>query len=154
MRTLLRATTLGLATGSRSTVGLAALAVSAAARRPTASRGSVLSSPWTAAVTGLALAGELAIDQLPATPSRLEPGGLIARLVLGGVAGATLSHRAGDRRARTLAAAGLGVAAAGAGAYAGAGWRRWAGRRLGGDRPGALIEDGLALGAAAVATRA
>ena len=37
------------------------------------------------------------VDKLPATPSRLAPPGLLARIVLAGVAGAVIA-RASDRR--------------------------------------------------------
>ena len=35
--------------------------------------------------------GELVADQLPSTPSRTKPPGLIARIVLGGLAGASVA---------------------------------------------------------------
>lgn len=40
--------------------------------------------------------GELIADQLPSTPSRMKPPGLIARIVLGGLCGSALAAAAGQ----------------------------------------------------------
>ena len=47
------------------------------------------SAPAAYILTALAIA-ELVVDKLPKTPSRKEPGGLIARIVLGALSGAAL----------------------------------------------------------------
>jgi uncharacterized membrane protein len=51
----------------------------------------------TALVIFIVLAiGELIADQLPSTPSRTKPPGLIARIVLGGLCGAALASTGGQ----------------------------------------------------------
>ncbi|MCW2523084.1 MAG: hypothetical protein JWO63_1419 [Frankiales bacterium] len=150
MTTFPRAALLGLATGSRSSLGLTALAVTAAqgSRR----RGhSWLRSPWVARAALVATAGELTGDKLPQTPSRLEPAGFVPRLVLGGVAGAILSYREGRSPGHRAASGAIGVLAAAAGAQLGASWRNLAAEQFGSDLPGAFAEDALAIGAAALA---
>ena len=58
----------------------------------------------TALVIFIVLAiGELIADQLPSTPSRTKPPGLIARIVLGGLCGAALALAA----AQSMAAGGI-----------------------------------------------
>jgi uncharacterized membrane protein len=149
MTILLRAAALGLATGSRSLMGLAALAVTA---RGGERGGRWSTNPWTTRVAVAASAAELVGDQLPRTPSRLESRGLIPRLVLGGLGAGLLSHREGQP-VRTVAQAGLlGVVAAGVGAFAGSGWRGWADTKFGQDRPGAVLEDVAAVVTVAWAT--
>ena len=59
---------------------------------------------------------ELVADKLPSTPSRTKPPGLIARIVLGGLSGATVS--AAGNQSLVLGAV-LGVAGGLAGTYAG-----------------------------------
>jgi uncharacterized membrane protein len=51
---------------------------------------SFMGSAITADIFGLLAIGELIMDKLPFTPSRLKPGPLIGRLLLGGLAGATV----------------------------------------------------------------
>jgi uncharacterized membrane protein len=149
MTFLLRAAALGLATGSRSAMGLAALAVTAdASDRPR----SWLTDPWTTRVAVAASAAELVGDQLPRTPSRLEARGFIPRLVLGGAGAAILGRREGEPIGVIVQAGALGVLAAALGAFAGSGWRQWADARFGQDRPGAVLEDAAALVTVAVAT--
>jgi uncharacterized membrane protein len=72
----------------------------------------------TAAVVFFALlaAVELVTDQLPSTPSRLKPPGLIARILLGGLSGAGVALAGGQSIA--LGAV-LGAAGGVAGAFAG-----------------------------------
>ncbi len=59
---------------------------------------------------------ELVTDQLPSTPSRTQPPGLIARIVLGGLSGAAVA--AAGTRSLAIGAA-LGAAGGVAGAFAG-----------------------------------
>jgi uncharacterized membrane protein len=148
---LLRAGLLGWATGGRSLIGGAALAVTNPAAGTAA--GSWLDRRATTRVAVLASASEFVGDKLPMTPSRLQPQGLIPRLVLGGLGGAVLTHREGHSTAVAAAAAGLGAVGAFVGAHAGATWRRVGAARLGRDLPAALVEDAVVLAAAAVATR-
>jgi uncharacterized membrane protein len=89
---MLRAALLGVATGMRSTVGLAAVVITR--ERP-------LPGPLRRRLTGRAVAvsvaGELVADKLPSAHSRLEPPGLIARGVSAALAGALVSDREGAR---------------------------------------------------------
>lgn len=148
---LLRCSALGVATGGRSSAGLAAL-VRAAPRSA-----GILGSSGVRRAAALALAGELLGDKLPKAPSRLQPPGLVARLIAGGGAGFVLARRLGGDASSSapvpaaLPAVATGAAAAALGAVVGAAWRRrWAAH----DRPalpGALAEDALVLGLAALA---
>ena len=145
MSVFTRAALLGLATGGRSTSGLAALALTKPA--------GVLGSRWTRRLAGTAAAGEFVGDKLPQTPSRLEPSGLAPRLILGAVTGAALTRRDGGSRNRALLAGALGVLGATAGSRLGSSWRQVAVRRFGKDLPGALIEDACCAVAARYASR-
>jgi uncharacterized membrane protein len=114
-----RALLLGAVTGIRSQVPVVLLAIEAQrgdfdpgvgrmARR--------LGSPGGVVGAALAAAGELVADKLSVTPSRLEPGPFVGRLVAGGVVGAAVHYDAGRSRAlgALLGAAGAGVGAAAA----------------------------------------
>jgi uncharacterized membrane protein len=141
---------LGLATGSRSMLGIATVATMPAR----ASRGSHdprAPRRWIAKagppVLGLAAATELVLDKLPNTPSRLQPPGFVARVVLGAAAAAAAGRRRPQRseRSELTILAGVGAASAVLSTLAGAQWRRYASRRWGRDLPGALVEDASAL---------
>ncbi|MDQ2959189.1 MAG: hypothetical protein M3Y42_19800, partial [Actinomycetota bacterium] len=93
MAMMTRAALLGLATGGRSSIGLASLAATADRHS-----GSALTSRWIAGLAAAGVATELVIDKLPATASRLEPQNTAARLVFGTAAAAVLSHREGGSR--------------------------------------------------------
>lgn len=138
--TLARAVALGAATGSRSSAGITALALTSRRgdRGPVAPRAG--SRPGRA-VTVLLAAGELAADKLPSAPSRLAPPGSIPRTALAATAAAGMAARDGERpepAAVVAAVTALGSAAAGLRL------RALAARRLGSDLPGALAEDALA----------
>jgi len=60
--------------------------------------------------------GELIADQLPSTPSRIKPPGLIARIVLGGLCGSALAVAGGQSM---LAGGFLGALGGVAGAFGG-----------------------------------
>jgi uncharacterized membrane protein len=137
MNIVVRAALAGAAGGGRSTMPFAALVASAPARG------------WVRAAVAAAAAGEIVVDKLPSTPSRLRPAPLTARLVLGGVAGALLARRYGSV---PVLPALTGVVAAGAASFAGARWRAFAAER-GFPFPGAIGEDGAALILAAAAVR-
>ena len=134
MSVLTRAALLGLATGGRSTSGLAALALA----NPPAG---ALGGRWARGLSAAAAVAEFVGDKLPQTPSRLEPPGLAPRLGLGAVTAAVLSHREGGSRKQAVLAGALGLLGATAGSRLGASWRQLAARRFGRDLPGALIED-------------
>jgi uncharacterized membrane protein len=138
--TLARAAALGAASGSRSTAGITALALTS---RPDdlgviASRAG--SRPGQV-VTPLAAVGELTADKLPSTPSRLGARGLVPRIALAATAAAGMAIRDGERPEPAAAVAA--VAALGSAAL-GVRFRALAARRLGSDLPGAFAEDTLA----------
>lgn len=135
--TTARAILLGLAAGSRSTLGAAPLWAGARAR------GSV---PVRRAVA-LAVTGELAADKLPNAPSRLAGPGTAVRVLAGGLGGALLARGLGQP---VLATAGVAAAAAPLGAVIGVRWRGlWGTGR--GAWVGAVLEDAAAIGLARAA---
>src|SRR5882762_5227090 len=77
----------GAATGMRSTVAVAALINRSASGLPT-----WLARRPAAVVAPLAVTGELAMDKLPSTPSRLEPPGLAGRAACAALAGAVIAR--------------------------------------------------------------
>ena len=81
------AAVLGAATGMRSTVALAALILRRSDGLPAALRHPA--ARWIAATADGA---ELVADKLPGTPSRLDPPGLIGRLIFAGLAAAVLAR--------------------------------------------------------------
>jgi uncharacterized membrane protein len=92
-----------------------------------------------------AAAGELVVDKLPNTPSRLEPPGLIGRLVLGALAAGLFAR---TRKAPWLPAAAIGASTAAVAAKVGHDVRA----RLDQHAPDtaiAVAEDAVALGLAA-----
>lgn len=142
-----RAAGLGVVTGMRSMMPFALLAL--AARRGTFARDagkplSLLRSRAALPITGFAAAGELLADKLPMTPSRIEPGPLGGRLVLGALAGAAVCREA---RRSAVAGALLGATGAAGGSFGAYHVRKWLGRatRLP-DPVWAVVEDGLAVG--------
>jgi uncharacterized membrane protein len=81
--------------------------------------------------------GELIADKLPKTPSRKAPVGFTARIITGGLSGATIGA-AGHSLATGLI---LGVVGAIAGTFAGSAARAKLAAAFGRDLPAALIED-------------
>lgn len=99
--------------------------------------------PITVTVLSILLVGELITDQLPKTPSRKVPPQFIARLITGGFAGAVI----GSAFFHTFSATGAGIVGAVLGTLAGAELRsRLGAANHGNDRPGAFLEDGIAVG--------
>ena len=91
---------------------------------------------------------ELYADQLPTTPSRLAPAGLIARIVTGGLSGACLA--AADAESIALGCL-LGAVGGVVGAFAGYYARTGLVKALKvPDLPIALLEDAIAIGGAIV----
>jgi uncharacterized membrane protein len=130
---------LGAASGLRSQLGVAAVVARSDPSLPLMFR-----EPWIRRLLLAAAAGELVVDKLPATPSRLAPQGIVPRLVLGALA-ASLSAQ--TRQASWLPAAALGASSAAIAARLGHDVRA----RLALHTPDAavaLAEDALALGAA------
>jgi len=137
-----RALALGLAAGSRASLGVAAPLL-ADPRTP----------PRVRVGLGLGVAGELVGDKLPWTPSRLENHGADGRAASGALGGVLLARR---RRAGggALVAAGLAGAVGGVvGTGVGAAWRSAVASRGWADLPAALAEDAVALALAAWAAR-
>jgi uncharacterized membrane protein len=142
---LLRSALLGIAAGSRSSLGVSAplLATPTGAGLARALTGRLAGTLATAAV-----GAELVGDKLPQTPSRLQPPVLAGRLLSGAVGAVALAHREGARPAAPVLA---GVAGAAAGSFGGFAWREWADRRVP-DWQAALVEDGVAVLLALAAT--
>ncbi|WP_433282395.1 hypothetical protein ACQPZA_17675 [Pseudonocardia xinjiangensis] len=138
--TLLRAAALGAATGSRSTAGVTAIALTSGRDDPGAVAARLGSRAGTV-ISALAAAGELVADKLPATPSRLALPGLLPRAVLGATSAAAMARR--NQYDTTLPAL-VGLASAGAAAALGVRLRAAAARRFGSDKPGAFAEDAIA----------
>jgi uncharacterized membrane protein len=100
--------------------------------------------PWIRRLLLAAAAGELVVDKLPGTPSRLAPQGIVPRLALGALA-AGLSAQ--TRQASWLPAAALGASSAAVAARLGHDVRARLARHAP-DVAVAVAEDALALGAA------
>ncbi|MGY1715837.1 hypothetical protein ACI78R_15350 [Geodermatophilus sp. SYSU D01106] len=135
---VLRSAVLGVATGGRSSLALAA---------------PVLGDPGSRRGTRLgalaAVAGELVGDKLPATPARTSAQALPARLLGGAGAAGRIAGREGANAAAPVTAGLLGALA---GSFGGLAWRRWAAKRVP-DWQAALAEDAVAIGLAALAAR-
>jgi uncharacterized membrane protein len=99
---------------------------------------------WTPWILTLLAAGELVTDQLPSTPSRTVPVQFGTRILMGGVCGAALTAGAGNM----LLGAFVGIAGAVAGTLGGRAFRGRLAAAFGSDRPAALLEDAIAIGAA------
>ncbi len=111
----------------------------------------LLDSGATRGLTAVAAAGEVVGDKLPMVPSRLQPGPLGGRVIVGALAGATLSHRTPVALA---VGAMLGAATAGAGSAAGYYARKALGEATGvPDLVWAVLEDGVALGLGILSVR-
>lgn len=99
-------------------------------------------TPWL--VTAFALL-EFVTDQLPGTPSRTVPIQFGARILIGAVAGASMT--AAGSPAVGLAAGAIGAIA---GTLGGRAFRARLAAAFGADRPAALVEDAVAVVAAAL----
>jgi uncharacterized membrane protein len=99
--------------------------------------------PITVTVLTIFLLVELVTDQLPKTPSRKTAPQFVTRLIMGAFAGAVI----GSAFFHTFSAIGAGVIGAVLGTMGGAAARqRLTEANKGKDRPGALIEDVVAVG--------
>jgi len=149
---LLRPFVLGVVTGLRSQLGLAALAWSepASGRETRALR--LLRSTPGRGLTSAGAAAELVADKLPSTPSRLDPQNMAFRLLAGAGVGA-LAANSTDRRTVGVASA-VGLAGAAVGTYAGAYYRKLLpARTRTPDLLWAVGEDAVAAGLAATAIK-
>jgi uncharacterized membrane protein len=143
---LARSFALGIASGMRSSLGFAAPGLRAG--RQTGFTPAI-------AVRGLGICGELVVDKLPQTPSRLTPPGLAARFASGAAGALQLASRTSASPKTRVAAVIVGVAGAAGGAYGGAAWRRAAAGSQQGrpDWQGAIAEDAVAVSLAFAASR-
>jgi len=114
---LLTAGLLGVVAGLRSQLPQAALA--ARGLEPTSGPLSVLRSGVGRRAAYVAAVGELVIDKLPSTPSRVAPRGLAGRIASGAVAGASLASASGRRGAPLILPAVFGAVGAYAGSWGG-----------------------------------
>lgn len=102
-----------------------------------------MAHPITVTVLTIFLVVELVTDQLPSTPSRKTAPQFVTRLIMGAFAGAVI----GSAYYHTFSALGAGMIGAVLGTMAGAAARqRFADARSGQDRPGAILEDVIAVG--------
>ncbi|BBY42213.1 DUF4126 family protein [Mycolicibacterium celeriflavum] len=102
-----------------------------------------MAHPITVAVLTVFLLVELVTDQLPTLPSRRTAPQFITRIIMGAFAGAVI----GSSHFHTFSAMGTGMIGAVLGTLVGAAARqRFADARKGQDRPGAIIEDIVAVG--------
>jgi uncharacterized membrane protein len=99
---------------------------------------------WTPWILTLLAAVELVTDQLPSTASRKVPVQFGTRILMGGVCGAALTTGAGSLLLGAIA----GIAGAVAGTLGGHAFRARMATAFGSDRPAALLEDAIAIGAA------
>lgn len=134
--TAVRAAALGLAAGSRSSLGPCAPLW---ARARAHGRGGLRCSAV------LAVAGELAMDKMPGMPGRTTGPVLALRVLSGAVGGGLLARGLGERVAPSAAIAALAVPVS---AAAGVGWRAgWSGPT----HVDAVLEDVAALALACLA---
>jgi uncharacterized membrane protein len=143
LNTSISSVLLGAASGARAQLGVATVVALEGPSLPRTFR-----EPWTRRLLVAAAAGELVIDKLPATPSRLEPPGIAGRLVLGALAAGLFAQ---TRRARWLPAAAIGAASAAVAAKVGHDVRARLALRAP-DPAVAVVEDALALGLALAGT--
>jgi uncharacterized membrane protein len=99
---------------------------------------------WTPWILTLLAAGEMVTDQLPSTPSRKAPAAFGTRILMGAVCGAALTAGAGSMLLGVI----VGIAGAVVGTLGGYALRARMAAAFGRDRPAALLEDALAIGAA------
>ena len=148
---LLRAAALGVVAGMRSQLPLALLSLAAQKQgRNLQGLPGVLASPKVTALLLACAAGELVVDKLPFTPSRLLPGSLTVRASIGAIAGALLTRKSGPQ---PTCGAALGAVGALAGSFAGHDLRAGLGAATGLPDPiFALLEDvtAVAIGSYAV----
>ncbi|WP_051639920.1 hypothetical protein [Cellulomonas sp. URHE0023] len=132
---VVRSLLIGWAAGARSSLGPGAATLAGHGR------------PAVRVGAAVGIVGEMIGDKLPNAPSRLGHGGAAFRAAAGAMGASTLARRAS---ASPVLPAVAGALAGFVSAHAGASWRAWAVGRMP-DVQAALIEDAVALGAAALA---
>lgn len=151
MGTLVRSAVLGLAVGGRTSTAFV-VPVMAGTRGRSGAGAALLRL-----LARGALLGELVVDKLPSTPSRLVDPVLYGRTAAGALGALALSVLERRRVGSHLVATVAGGAGAFVGSVAGHEWRRWAAEEgpegLHPDWKAALIEDGLVLASAACLVR-
>lgn len=135
---VVRSAVLGVASGHRASLALAAPTLADPRRGRVARLGACLG-----------VVAELTGDKLPSTPSRLVPPGPQSRAFAAALGGAALARQRGRN---VLLPAATAATFSLAGTVGGAAWRAWAGRR-GPDLRGALAEDAVAVTLATLACR-
>jgi len=140
---LLLALLIGIVAGLRAMLAPAAVAIAARfgglalAGTPLAFMGYA----WTPWIFGIAAVAELVTDQLPSTPSRKIPVQFGTRIVTGALSGACVGAAHGMLVGGLIA----GIVGAVIGTYGGSALRSAMARSFKSDRPGALIEDVVAI---------
>ena len=134
---------LGAASGARGQLGVATVVA-----RSDRSLPPIFRQPWTRWLLVMAAAGELVVDKLPSTPSRLEPPGISGRLAMGALAASLFAQ---TRQAPWLPAAAIGASSAAIAAKIGHDVRARLAQQVP-DAAVAVIEDELALGLAVAGT--
>jgi uncharacterized membrane protein len=144
---LMLALVIGIVAGLRAMTAPAAIAWAAAGGALTLDGSPLVFLGWrfTPWVLTLLAGGELITDQLPATPSRKVPIQFGARIASGALCGAAIGLDQGS----AMAGLALGVVGAVIGTLGGAWSRGRLAAAFGSDRPAALIEDAVAILAAA-----
>ena len=100
---------------------------------------------WTPWILTLLALGELVTDQLPSTPARTVPVSFATRIVSGALTGAALGLAGGVPWIGALVAGAIGAVI---GTLGGRAARAKLAAAFGRDRPAALVEDVVAIGAA------
>src|SRR5215510_4231487 len=103
-----------------------------------------LGNVWARLILTILAVVELITDQLPSTPSRTVPVQFGARIATGALSGAAVGSSGGAIIGGLLA----GIAGAIIGTLGGRAFRARLAKAFGSDRPAALIEDAVAIGAA------
>ncbi|MCU1490645.1 MAG: hypothetical protein JWM85_2050 [Acidimicrobiaceae bacterium] len=132
---------IGAASGLRSQAGVAAVLLSGRSEGLPPQLG----APPAKIVAGAAAGGELVVDKLPGTKSRLRPASLVVRALLGGLSAGQLARR---KQRGPVPAAVVGALAALVFAKGGHDVRARLANRFG-DRKVAVVEDLIAAGLAA-----
>ncbi|MDJ0394373.1 hypothetical protein QMK17_13655 [Rhodococcus sp. G-MC3] len=99
--------------------------------------------------SAVATVGEIVMDKLPTTPSRLSPPALIGRILAGSGAAFAIARRRGED---PVAAVVIGGLSAVAGSFTGHAYRGWAPKRVP-PLAAAVVEDVLALSIGAAVLR-
>jgi uncharacterized membrane protein len=151
---LSRVALVGFATGLRSQLGPAMVALTTEATE-TSRPAALFAGRWAKGLAAAGAVGELVADKLPQTPSRLSAAGFLPRVALGALAGSALAGRRREDPTPWVVAAAVGAVAAAGGTLAGARWRGVAHDRGRADWPAAVTEDlaALALAYAACADK-